>query len=235
MFNTNFFHYLAPTTLGNCEGNCANDGDCNEGLWCYLRNDVNDVEPVPGCFGKGISGNNYCTTGNTPTLAPTSADDTFIPQFYTTEDASFGPLTRYTPPQSALDTGDTSQFLHTPGGKLAYLVLNYPSVENAPWEDQVKQPGTFGWTEDRTVGGENGNEWFRRAEGIHITSSGILYFVSKSLRRLLTLDLKNETWVYDTTLSGLFDDSPDQIAAVWEKEGGHENKFLYFCEDGKFD
>ena len=41
--------------------------------------------------------------------------------------------------------------------------------------------------------------------------------------------------MYDTTLSGLFNSGPDQLAAVWENEGGHENKFLYFCEDGKFD
>jgi hypothetical protein len=98
--------------------------------------------------------------------------------------------------------------LHTPGGKWAYLVLNDPPIEDAPWEDQVKTPGTFGWTEDRTVGEVSGNTWFRNAEGIHITKSGMLYFTSKNEKRLITLNLLNETWVYDTTISGLFNGGP---------------------------
>jgi Bacterial protein of unknown function (DUF839) len=43
--------------LQRCEGACHNDTDCVAGLLCFDRV---DRELVPGCFGDGISGTNYC-------------------------------------------------------------------------------------------------------------------------------------------------------------------------------
>jgi hypothetical protein len=58
--------------LGLCEGDCDSDTDCEEGLSCFQRS---DVEAVPGCDGAGLSGKDYCydarkplTTGTGPVL-----------------------------------------------------------------------------------------------------------------------------------------------------------------------
>jgi hypothetical protein len=40
-----------------CEGDCDYDSDCAGGLKCFYRN---DLTPVPGCSGSGISGYDYC-------------------------------------------------------------------------------------------------------------------------------------------------------------------------------
>ena len=43
--------------LGNCEGDCDTDADCEEGLICFQRN---RYTPVPGCSGQGIYNRDYC-------------------------------------------------------------------------------------------------------------------------------------------------------------------------------
>ena len=40
-----------------CEGHCESDDECEFGLECFYRN---GIESVPGCFGEGKSGLNYC-------------------------------------------------------------------------------------------------------------------------------------------------------------------------------
>lgn len=43
--------------LGLCEGDCDGDKQCGFGLACFLRD---DIEEVPGCSGRGTSGEDYC-------------------------------------------------------------------------------------------------------------------------------------------------------------------------------
>ena len=38
-------------------GDCDEDEDCENGLFCYRRN---AFETVPGCAGQGSSGTDYC-------------------------------------------------------------------------------------------------------------------------------------------------------------------------------
>jgi hypothetical protein len=43
--------------LGHCEGDCDNNGECQEGLVCFQRS---AFEAVPGCAGTGLNGRDYC-------------------------------------------------------------------------------------------------------------------------------------------------------------------------------
>ena len=53
--------------LQQCQGDCDSDSDCDNNLICYQREDIEDI---PGCYGKGLSGKDYCF------LPP--ANETFI-------------------------------------------------------------------------------------------------------------------------------------------------------------
>lgn len=48
--------------LGNCEGDCDNDGECAAGLVCQARS---GDEEVSGCSGQRTSGEDYCRYPNT--------------------------------------------------------------------------------------------------------------------------------------------------------------------------
>ena len=56
----------SPTgPLGQCEGNCSSDADCETGLVCVVRSA--DTELIPGCEPDGagdVSGYNYCALPN---------------------------------------------------------------------------------------------------------------------------------------------------------------------------
>jgi len=55
------WHFDDPETLGKCEGNCKRNANmCQEGLKCFLRNDGNAADPVPGCAGIASFNRNYC-------------------------------------------------------------------------------------------------------------------------------------------------------------------------------
>eukprot|EP00577_Skeletonema_sp_RCC1716_P017274 CAMPEP_0113424116 /NCGR_PEP_ID=MMETSP0013_2-20120614/29410_1 /TAXON_ID=2843 ORGANISM="Skeletonema costatum, Strain 1716" /NCGR_SAMPLE_ID=MMETSP0013_2 /ASSEMBLY_ACC=CAM_ASM_000158 /LENGTH=289 /DNA_ID=CAMNT_0000312081 /DNA_START=101 /DNA_END=970 /DNA_ORIENTATION=+ /assembly_acc=CAM_ASM_000158 len=79
--------------LGECEGDCDNDGQCADGLSCYQRE---RNEEVPGCTGGGSEGSltDYCIRSdvidsstasptaqpsNVPTALPTTANPTASP------------------------------------------------------------------------------------------------------------------------------------------------------------
>lgn len=54
-----------PSLLGNCEGDCDSDSDCNKALGpleCFQRS---GTEVVPGCLGAGTSGTDYCALRRT--------------------------------------------------------------------------------------------------------------------------------------------------------------------------
>lgn len=57
--------------LGECQGDCDDDTDCQPGLICFQR-DQN--EPVPGCLGNDASRSDYCIldpNNRVPTALPT--------------------------------------------------------------------------------------------------------------------------------------------------------------------
>jgi hypothetical protein len=55
--------------LGNCEGVCADDDDCDGSLECFTRE---STEKVRGCEGAGSSGDSYCFN---PVALTESGDD----------------------------------------------------------------------------------------------------------------------------------------------------------------
>ena len=64
------------TKLDVCEGHCASDRDCKQGLRCFRRSSTN--QSVPGCTGRGTSGVAYCINPELvsyPTNFPSSAFD----------------------------------------------------------------------------------------------------------------------------------------------------------------
>ena len=54
-----FFANPPRSPLGECGGDCDNDGQCADGLTCYIRV---PNEKVPGCTGGGSDGSltDYC-------------------------------------------------------------------------------------------------------------------------------------------------------------------------------
>jgi len=73
--------------------------------------------------------------------------------------------------------------------------------------------------------------WFPKAEGIDTrTVDGVtrVYFVSKTKKRLLILNLAEMTVEFSSTLSGAFNRQPDQIKII----AGDARGMVYFCEDG---
>ena len=48
---------LGSKAYGLCEGDCDKDSDCSSGLTCFQRD---GDEPIPGCFGSGKKGSDYC-------------------------------------------------------------------------------------------------------------------------------------------------------------------------------
>jgi hypothetical protein len=57
--------------LGICEGDCDSDSECGEGLVCFRRG---SFESIPGCFGSGVPGKDYCIPGTR--VVPTEPEPT---------------------------------------------------------------------------------------------------------------------------------------------------------------
>ena len=134
-------------------------------------------------------------------------------RFFTTEDDSYGALTRYTPHPNAFLTGNSKDILNTNNGVYEYLVLDENDM-------------TFTWSTSMTAGQASANALFPYSEGIDVHDR-LLNFIAKTTRRLFTLDLEQKTWTKTSTYSGAFNLQPDQIARVIG-----EGDILYFCEDG---
>ena len=149
----------------------------------------------------------------------------------TAEDAPFGALIRYTPAEAAYsdcwpeelpacNPYDILSFHEDPSkrGTHDYLVLSGSSTPATS--------GTFTWTSNRSTGESNANEVFPNSEGIFVRNR-ILDFVSKSRRRLYTLDLAAMTWEsFDLTNPFFSINQPNQLAMMF----GNDD-YLFFCED----
>eukprot|EP00985_Skeletonema_marinoi_P019741 scaffold11430_cov165-Skeletonema_marinoi.AAC.1 len=56
--------------LGLCEGDCDTDAECGPGLVCEYRD---GDEPIPGCIGDAVPGEDYCRPAVVVSPAPTPA------------------------------------------------------------------------------------------------------------------------------------------------------------------
>lgn len=135
--------------------------------------------------------------------------------FFVTEDAERGALRRFSPDHT--NTSDSWEILHGPG--VTEFLLLFPRSDNAS--------GTYTWTRDHELAKENARLHYRNAEGIDV-SGNLLFFVSKNLKRLYTLNLDTGNYTSLSTVSGLFDGAPDQLQRV---VGGPQD-LLYFTEEG---
>jgi len=156
-----------------------------------------------------------------------AADDrTSVPVFFFTEDWSQGALRRFEPAASSLPAG--WQTLHG-DGDLTFLVFEYVSYDNGN-----NMMGRFSWTSNIKDGRKSQQQYFPNLEGIvfmHIDGNPLLFFVSKTQRRLYKLNLDTFTFTSTRTQSnkltdgGSFQNDPDQLLPV----GKH---FMYHTEEG---
>ena len=187
-------------TYWNTWVTCEEDGS-NGFCW--------EVDPYTGHTAKT---NVVNVGGNYESFAYDDQDPDVEARFFTTEDSGNGPLVRYTPTVAAFSTGNNYDILTSDGGTHEYLVLN--------------ADGTFEWSSSESAGASSASTYFPNAEGIDVINRQ-LFFVSKVNKELFELDLANMTWIAQSTVSGAFNQPPDQIQKIVG-----DDQFLYFCEDG---
>ena len=162
----------------------------------------------------------------------------YNPNFYFTEDLEDGTLRQFTPNLSIVSTDPNTMWrmLYDAGHRHEYLVLN-PSTFITT-SDGTRKPtgGTFQWTDNIDIGRWAAKTYYPFTEGIDCRD-GMLYFVSKELKELFTLDLDGYTWTASSTLQGTFSE-PDQIISIFPSQAQEElnpaddPNIIYFTEDG---
>lgn len=136
--------------------------------------------------------------------------DPTSPIFFLTEDHEAGALRRF------VASGNGWDSLHD-GGTISYLYFI---------DDH-----SFDWTLSIDTGRRSAQWYYPNTEGISYNNR-TLYFVSKELQTLFTLDLVQMTYQREVTGGlhllgrGSFNSQPDQIFL------GANKRFLYFTEDG---
>lgn len=135
------------------------------------------------------------------------------PRFYYTEDRPDGPLRRFRPTNP--DWKKPHNMLHGMGD-IEYLLLDATAADNST--------GTYSWTKNKTLAQETAAEFFPGSEGID-AYEGSLYFVSKKAKFMYVLDLDGNSWERRSTVSGVFDGSPDQLTRLVG-----EQEILYYTE-----
>ena len=135
------------------------------------------------------------------------------PRFYYTEDRPNGPLRRFRPTNP--DWSEPYKMLHGTG-EIEFLVLNATASDNST--------GTYSWTKNKTLAEASAAEFFPGSEGID-AYEGSLYFVSKKANLMYVLNLDGNTWESRSTVSGVFDGSPDQLTRLVG-----EQEILYYTE-----
>jgi hypothetical protein len=144
-------------------------------------------------------------------------DRTTIPTFYMTMDDAKGVVTRLTPDNAAytcyLQSTDYDRWCTLESGTLDYLLLT--------------PGGLAGWTAYVSEAAENAKENFPSNEGINI-KDGIMYITSKTIKRLVIVNLVTLEYSLESTEHGAFVEEPDQIVRIPGDDSGR----LFFCEDG---
>lgn len=137
------------------------------------------------------------------------------PSFFITEDSPEGALQRFRPDSE--NWNDPWNIL-LGAGTIDFLLLN---------PDSTGTGGTFSFTFNRTLAKQNALDNYPNSEGID-TFEGDLYFISKRLRAMFTLDLDAGTYKVESTRSGLFNGGPDQVQRILNDD----SNLLFFTEDG---
>ena len=134
------------------------------------------------------------------------------PRFFVTEDDMRGSLRRFTPARKSLNMSNPWSMLHGEG-QLEFLLL---------WPNK----GTYGWTQDKARADRNAKKNYQQTEGIDVKGNR-LYFVSKEQHELFILNLDSDTYEVESTISGVFDGSPDQLVRLVG-----DGELLYYTEEG---
>jgi hypothetical protein len=137
--------------------------------------------------------------------------------FYVTRDKKDGVVTRFTPDSKAMECYrkplDYDRWCTLDSGTVDYLYL----------ADDNKVE----WTTDEKKASKNAEKLYPSSEGIDVTND-TLYFTSKEDKRLVIVNLRNNTYTASSTKSGAFNNQPDQIERVL----GANEEMLLLCEDG---
>jgi len=88
---------------------------------------------------------------------------------------------------------------------------------------------TFSWSQELEQGSANAEENYPYSEGINIHDD-FLYFTIKVQKLLFILNLDTGAYKSTSTVSGLFEGQPDQVARI--VNNAKSDSTLYFCEDG---
>jgi hypothetical protein len=136
--------------------------------------------------------------------------------FFVTEDLATGPVRRFIPASVVDGSTNCWEALHGKG-ETTYLRL-------IPSSDQA---GSYEWIKNKDSACLNTKAFYPNAEGIDV-SGRELYFVSKVLKTMFTLNLDKGTYTSQSTRQGKFDGQPDQIQRIV----GGGSGLLYFTEDG---
>lgn len=146
------------------------------------------------------------------------------PHFYTTHDSDVGPTVRFIPDEEAMKCYKKKK----PEDR--WCTLNSGSHDFLLFHsaDDTNTTGTFSFTADYDLAAANALAYYKAAEGMECLD-GICYMVTKREMFLFTMNMKDMTFVRTSTVSGAFNNQPDQIRLI---AGGDPNDIVYFCEDG---
>eukprot|EP00980_Cylindrotheca_fusiformis_P006182 scaffold1323_cov113-Cylindrotheca_fusiformis.AAC.9 len=155
--------------------------------------------------------------GNWNSFAYDTRNET-APRFFVTENQKRGALRRFVPDSPNWEK--PSEMLHG-SGTTEFLML-FPNSTN--------DGGIFVWTNDEEASRNNAEMYYPETEGIDVKGP-IMYFVSNSIKQLFVLDLDSGTYYNETTNSGFFDGSPEQIEHILSPA----QDLVYFTEQGGHD
>lgn len=122
-----------------------------------------------------------------------------------TRDNPDGVLTRFTPDKKGMECYKKSD-RYKRWCTLEYGTLDYLVISGGP-------SGKFKWTKNKSEAEKNAKTYYPWSEGID-SHKGKIYFVSKTLKRLVILDLKQMRYTYSSTRSGAFNLQPDQVQRI---------------------
>jgi Bacterial protein of unknown function (DUF839) len=204
--NGNLIDYrmVLEGSIGNCNG-----GTTPWGAWisCEERDggqiwqvDPTGVKP-PGVITLGMDGGKFESYAHTP-------NGKF---HFVTEDDERGALRRFTPDSVDMSEVDPWNLLYG-AGKTEFLILD-PKAR------------TFQWTTDEESARVNAELYYPGSEGIAIRGS-MLFFVSKYLQTLYSLNLIKMVYTSQSTVHGGFEAQPDAIQTIQDNIA-----LLYFTED----
>jgi len=200
---------LSGSTKSNCGG-----GPTPWGSWisCEETDEGRNwqVDPTgqrePGIITLGNDG------GRFESFAYDMHDDVVGAQFFVTEDEDDGALQRFRPYEDA-NWIDPWNVLYG-NGTTDFLLLD-------------PDEGTFSFTHDRDAAKENAENYYPHTEGIDAVG-GYLYFISKELKYMYILNLRDGSYTNHSTVRGAFDGQPDAVARILNSN----DELLYFTEEG---